>query len=345
MLVRQLTCTAPGRLQWQDIEAPRMNDREAALIRPVAVARCELDPLLVSLGPGSTPFAIGHEAVAEIVDIGADVMTYVPGDLVIPSFQLCCGRCETCRRGWTASCERYPVLSDYGMGSMSGTEYGGMLSDLVVVPHAATMLQLLPAGLDPVTVASAADNMADGYRAVAPHLARRPGSDVLIVCHGGHSIALYAVQAATALGAGEIVFESNDEDTLEIAKRLGATAVPLTFGRRKGRWPIVVDCGADPRGIAHAIASTAANGMVQSVSYYPGDVAIPLGAMYTLGGELHTGRVHSAAELPGVLNLLATGLIDPTLVPVATVAWDDAAERFLEPATKLVVSRPTGGRR
>ena len=41
-----------------------------------------------------------------------------------------------CKLGHTANCDRYPALSDYGMQPLSGVEYGGMLSDLVRVPHA-----------------------------------------------------------------------------------------------------------------------------------------------------------------------------------------------------------------
>ena len=49
-----------------------------------------------------------------------------------------------------------------------------MLCGLAFVPHAAAMLVPAPAGLDPIAIASAADNVADGYRAVAPHLSDRP---------------------------------------------------------------------------------------------------------------------------------------------------------------------------
>lgn len=46
---------------------------------------------------------------------------------------------------------------------------------------ATAMLQPLAADVDPVSLASVSDNVLDGYRAVAPHLAARPGSAVLIV--------------------------------------------------------------------------------------------------------------------------------------------------------------------
>jgi hypothetical protein len=41
--MRQLTCTGPGLLEWVDVSAPNDTGDDGALIRPIAVARCELD--------------------------------------------------------------------------------------------------------------------------------------------------------------------------------------------------------------------------------------------------------------------------------------------------------------
>lgn len=135
--MQQLTCTAPGVVEWVDIPEPVLLEPTDALVRPVAVARCEIDPFLVLAGPTrAARFALGHEAVAEVVEVG-DHVAITPGDLVLPSFQVSCGTCPQCERGVSAVCGTYPLLSDYGMEPLSGVEYGGMLSDLVRVPHAA----------------------------------------------------------------------------------------------------------------------------------------------------------------------------------------------------------------
>ena len=75
--------------------------------------------------------------------------------------------CRSCTAGHTANCDRFPVLSDYGMQPLSGIEFGGMLSDLIRVPHAAAMLAPISPALDPVALGSVSDNVLDGYRAVA----------------------------------------------------------------------------------------------------------------------------------------------------------------------------------
>jgi threonine dehydrogenase-like Zn-dependent dehydrogenase len=298
--------------------------------------------MLINAGPAAPGgFAAGHEVVAEVVAAGPGVSSVAAGQLVFSSFQLCCGRCRACAGGRTANCAGYPVLSDYGMQPLSGVEYGGMLPDLVHVPHADAMLAGVPAGLDPIRLASVADNVCDGYRAVAPHLAARPGADVLVVCHGAPSIAIYAAQAALAAGAGTVTFESDDASILAVAGSVGATGVLTSFDRRLGRWPVVVDCGQRPAVLQHAIASTEPDGVLHSVSCYaaPREIGLAPGKLHTRGIQFHIGRVNSAAVLPEAAGLIGNGRLDPAIVTSDVIAWHQAADHYLDPALKLVAAR------
>jgi len=320
--MRQLTCIEAGQLEWRDVPEPRIQGDGEALVRPLAVARCDIDRFLASgLLPLRGSFALGHECVGEVVALGDGVRELALGQRVVVSFQVSCGRCRRCRAGKSALCEEMPVLSDYGMQPLSGVEYGGMLSDVVRVPYATAMLQPIPAALDPAALASVSDNVCDGYRAVAPHLAAEPGSEVLIVAHGLPSIPLYAVQAAVALGAGTVDFASDDAEALALAERLGARAIATDFARKPAR-------------------ATEPEGVCQSVSFHAGaSLPLPMGRMYTLGIRLCVGRCHAAALLPEVVALIAAGRLRPEAVTTRVVAWEDAAAAFLEPAVKLVVQR------
>src|SRR2546428_1505410 len=258
----------PHQLEGRDVPDPLLEGDTEALVRPLAVARCDIDLFLTSgFVPLRGPFALGHEAIAEVVDVGDSVPGLTKGQRAVVSFEVSCGNCRSCHAGHTANCDRYPVLSDYGMQPLSGVEYGGMLSDLVRVPHAATMLASVAPGLDPVALASVSDNVLDGYRAVAPHLAALPGADVLIVCHGGKSIPLYAVQAAVALGAGSGDYASDSAEALGLAERLGARPLETNFEKPKRRYPIALDAGVTPAGLQYAIRATEPEGILQSVSF------------------------------------------------------------------------------
>ena len=339
--MRQLTCVGPNTIDWRDVPEPQLQGDGEALVRPLAVARCDIDPFLTSgLLPSRGPFALGHECVAEIVALGDAVRGLEPGQRAVVAFQVSCGTCGSCAAGHTANCDRYPLLSDYGMQPLSGTEYGGMLSDLVRVPHASAMLAPITASADSVALGSVSDNVLDGYRGVAPHLAALPGSEVLIVTHGLKSVPLYAALAAIALGAERVDFASNDDDVLDVAERLGARAIRSTFGKPERRYPIVVDAGLTPEGLTYAIRSTAPEGILQSVSFYPGGtMPMPLGRLYTLGIRFFVGRAHAAALLPEVMPLIESGRLRPQDVTTRVVPWDDAPRAFLEPAVKLILQR------
>src|SRR5207302_7768106 len=213
----RLTCREPHEMELRDVPAPRLESDTDALVRPLAVARCDIDPFLTSgVIPLRGPFALGHESVVEVVDVGDSVSELTKGQRAVVSFEVSCGSCRSCTAGHTANCDRFPVLSDYGMQPLSGIEFGGMLSDLIRVPHAAAMLAPISPALDPVALGSVSDNVLDGYRAVAPHLAELPGAEVLVVSHGLKSVPLYAVQAGIALGAARVDFASDDDEALAL---------------------------------------------------------------------------------------------------------------------------------
>jgi threonine dehydrogenase-like Zn-dependent dehydrogenase len=69
--MRQLTFISPGKLEWWDVARPVLQADTDALVRPRAVARCDLD-LYIARGiptfPG--PFAVGHETIGVVADAG-----------------------------------------------------------------------------------------------------------------------------------------------------------------------------------------------------------------------------------------------------------------------------------
>ena len=338
--MEQLTLVEGGRLEWHDVAAPALETPEQALVRPLAVARCDIDiPYVTGMLPAPRPFAIGHESVAEIVALGDRVSGFELGQRVIVPFQISCGVCARCRRGHTGSCEGVPFLSAYGM-PLSEREWGGGLSDLVRVPFAEAMLVPAPDAVPAWSLAAAADNACDGWRCVAPFLAARPGSSVLVVAGIARSIALYAVDAAVALGAETVDVVSQDTELLAIAERLGANPIEAPFEGARGPYAITVDATSDPAGLRLALRSTEREGVCMSAAYYAfGDTPMPLGRMYTKGIVFHTGRCHARPVLPAVASAIAAGRLHPELITTRRARWEEAAEAMKEPSVKLVVDR------
>ena len=339
--MRQLTFVAPGRLEWTDVPAPELTAGVDALVRPVAVATCDLDAAVVSgRAPLPGPFAFGHELVADVLETGDAVGTVRAGDRVIVAFQVSCGTCESCRRGATGSCETAGPGAAFGMAPIARREWGGALSDCVRVPYADAMLVPLPASLDAAAVASVSDNVPDGWRAVAPALERRPGAPVLVV-GGAGDVALYAAAVAVALGSEQVDYVDTDARRLAVAERVGARAVERAVdGTRLGRYPITVDHSGDVAGLHSALRSTEPEGTCTSTAiYFAPTTPLPLLDMYTRGVEFRTGRVNARPAIPRVLELVESGRLQPELVTDATVAWDDAADALASLTAKTVIVR------
>jgi alcohol dehydrogenase len=222
-----------------------------------------------------------------------------------------------------------------------GGDWGGALADVLRVPFADAMLVPLPEGLDPVALASVADNVPDGFRAVAGPLAATPGAEVLVVGGLARSVGLYAAASAVALGAGRVVYADTDPGRLEAAAAVGAepSEVGAEWPRKLGRFPVTVDASGAHEGLHAAIRSTSANGTCTSVSiFFEAETPLPMLEMYTRGCTLHTSRVHARAEIPRVLELVASGRLDPALVTSRVVGFDDAPDALTDPPTKLVLT-------
>lgn len=343
--MRALHFLGPRDLRWQDVDDPVIAADGQAIVRHVAVATCDLDALIVRGGsPFPAPFALGHEGVAEVLEIGDGVRTVRPGDLVLVPFQISCGTCGACRAGRTGNCETEQLGTTYGFGfGPELTRYGGFLSDAVLVPYADAMLVRLPDGLAPEIAAGASDNLTDAYRSVAPCLRERPGAPVLVV--GGAmsgSIGVYAAGQAVALGSEDVLYVDPDPARRAIAESFGARTLDHVPDRVDRRYPITVDASARTDGLALALNSLDRDGVCTSTAIYfdPATVpAFPLLGMYVMGSTFVTGRIHARRDAPAVLDLLADGTFDPTPATTRVVPFDEAAEALVEDYTKLVFTR------
>ena len=335
--MRQLT-VEKGTPEWREAPDARIEGDREAIVRPLAVATCDIDLWVVrGIVPTEEPLPFGHEGVAEVVEVGDAVSEFEAGDVVSVPFQISCGECETCRRGHTGNCERVGRMATYGLPM--GENYGGFVSDAVRVPFADAMLVQVPDGVDPAAIASLSDNIPDGYRTVGPQLAERPGAPVLI-CGGSAAIALYAASFALALGAERVDFAGGNSYIRGRAEELGANLLEKEFPTRLGPYPITVDASADPAGLACALRSTEPEGICTSIGIYFDDpTPIPLLEMYTKGVRFHTGRVHARPLMEPILELVREGRVEPERITAETATWDDAAEAVAGHRGKLVITR------
>ena len=341
--MQRLILEGTARVIWEEIEDPPSPSPGAALVRPVAVATCDLDVgVLRGRFPLAGPYPFGHEEVVEVVEIGDGVTSVAPGDRCVLPFQISCDACGACRRGRTGNCASHPRLSTYGLGGMGGLEWGGFLADVIAVPHADAMLVKVPTGIDPLAIASASDNIPDGWRTVGPQLAADPGAEVLVVGGdaGPNSIGLYTTGLAVVLGSERVTYLDHDPDRLAIAATLGAEVIECTPPLKAGAFPITVDASGSPEGLRCALNSTAFDGICTSPSVYFEDPPVPMFSMYSRCCTLHTGRAHVRPAIPVILDLVADGF-DPSCVTSAVIPRSDALDALADPPMKLIIDCTT----
>jgi threonine dehydrogenase-like Zn-dependent dehydrogenase len=337
--VKQLTFLSPRELEWREVAEPRLGGETEALVIPIAASNCDLDTWIVrGSTPFTGPFAIGHEFVAKVVEIGAGVADVNVGDVVIVPWKVFCGECEQCRRGCTTGCTSFGAMSMYGLPL--GEAWGSGLSDLVRVPFADRMLVTVPSGVSPEVLASASDNIPDGWRCVGPQLRARPGSEVLVLGGGGRSAALYAVGIAVALGARRVDYVDHDADRLRIAEDYGANPIETREPPAAlGPYPITVNHSTTPAGLQCALRSTETGGTCTQAGILFEDAPVPLFDMYRAALTVRTGPCETRTFLPDVLDLIVSGRFDPTPVTSEIVSWADAPDAYARLKRKTVVVR------
>jgi threonine dehydrogenase-like Zn-dependent dehydrogenase len=341
--MRQLTFEEAGRYDWREVPEPEIAAPEQALVRPLAVACCDLD---VAVAYGRLPlppgYAVGHEGLAEVVAVGDAVTGVRAGDRVVVPFQISCGTCPECRRGVTGSCGSVPLMAAYGMAPIAGLDGGGFMSDLVLVPYADAMLIPVPEGVEPTAIASLSDNIPDAWRAVGPfqgELAGLDSADRRVLVVGRLSIGLYAAAIAATLGA-HVDYVDTDPQRLAAAEKLGAVAHDRAKPDKAwGRYPVTVNTSADVELLAATLRATWPDGMCTDTGiYYQPTVEMPLLSMYTRGVRFVTGRVNARVVIPRVLELLAAGLdLSPAVDLV--VPWEDAPSAWPAMTGKTVFTR------
>jgi threonine dehydrogenase-like Zn-dependent dehydrogenase len=210
-------------------QEPRRPRGTEVLLRPIEVGICGTDREIVAFEhgappPGSSELVLGHEALAEIVEVGPDVMWARPGGLVVPMVRRPCPnpRCAACRAG-------RPEYCSTGEFSERGIVHAdGLLSELaleeerylVPVPRALEDVAVL---VEPLSVvAKAAEEFAAIHARFGFDIPRPRG---LVL--GAGPVGLLA---AMTLRAGDIdtyVFsrEAEDSPRAELIRSLEATYV------------------------------------------------------------------------------------------------------------------------
>lgn len=198
------------------------------LLRVRAAGLCHSDLSVIDGSrPRAMPMALGHEAAGEVVEVGAGVTAFVPGDHVILAFVPVCGDCVPCRTGRAALCEPGAAANTAGTLLSGERRWSGgvhhhlgvsaFAEHIVVSEHSAVKVDDdLPFELAALFGCA----VLTGVGAALNATTILPGERVAVFGLGG--VGLAALMGAVQAGA-EVIAIDRVAEKLELAKELGAT--------------------------------------------------------------------------------------------------------------------------
>ncbi|GAA3762353.1 zinc-dependent alcohol dehydrogenase family protein [Salinactinospora qingdaonensis] len=336
-----------GDVRVVDVADPSIQLPSDALVRVVRACVCgsDLHPFH-SMPTVSEGVPMGHEFVGVVEEVGADVSTLAPGDVVIAPFAWSDGTCAFCREGLQTSCLHGGF---WGAGGI-----GGAQAEAVRVPFADGTLVKAPVSEDSDLLPSLL-TLSDVY-STGHHAALKggvtAGSTVAVV--GDGAVGLLAVLSARRLGAERIVLMGRHKERTDLGREFGATDVvaergeagiaavrELTGGHGS---PIVLEAVGHMPAYEQAVGIVRPGGVISRVGvpqYEEAPIGFTslFGPNVTLTGGPAPARAYMETLLPAILD----GTVEPGRVFDSTVSLEETPEgyRTMDERTALkVLVRP-----
>lgn len=204
---------AIGKLELQDVPEPQISNNHEVKVRPLAGGICGTDLHILSDPPGhpgTIGATLGHEFVAEVVEVGADVQNVKVGQRVAVRPIVTCGACQYCLLGVPNHCTNMIV---------HGVFHNGGFADFAVLPDTA----LIPISDKlPLTIAALTEPLACVLNAVQK-IALHPGETAVVL--GAGAIGLMYTALFKAAGASQVIVVEPSQWRADVARKMGATAV------------------------------------------------------------------------------------------------------------------------
>jgi alcohol dehydrogenase len=202
------------------------------LVKMIAAGLCHSDlSVITGVRPRPLPMALGHEASAQVLQVGAGVTNVRVGQRVALVFVPSCGHCTPCMEGRPALCEPGGQanatgemlaggrrLSEAGMGVNHHCGVSAFSDHAVVSARSCVPID---DDIDPVEAAVFGCAVLTGVGAVVNTGQVRPGASALVVGLGG--VGLSALLGALASGAHPVVAVDVHASKLDLALELGAS--------------------------------------------------------------------------------------------------------------------------
>ena len=217
--------TANGKVEMMDLPVPEPAEGEIVIKMSMATV-CGTDMHFVdefpsellehtysgNLKPEGLP--MGHEGVGTVHAVGTGVTRLQPGDRVISSCFISCGRCTECQRGDFSVCT--------GSGGRVGRVLFGCQAEYYRIPFAEVNVSKVPYGVSDEHAVLATDILSTGFGAIE-RAGAGIGDSVAVFAQG--PLGLCATAGARARGCGLIIAVDAVPERLKMSRKFGANVV------------------------------------------------------------------------------------------------------------------------
>ena len=358
----------PFQVAVENVPDPKIKHPNDVIVRITSSCICGSDLHMYEGRTAAEPgIVFGHENMGVIQEVGSAVKTLSIGDRVVMPFNVACGFCKNCQRGFTGFCTTVnPGFAGGAYGYVAMGPWGGGQAEYLQVPFADfNCLPLPPGDQFEADFSLLADIFPTGYHgAVLADVS--PGESVAVF--GAGPVGLMAVYSCIIRGAAEIYSIDHVKERLDKAEEIGAISIDFDEGdavqqikdRRNGQG---VDKAIDAVGYqAAAPGSSAAGGEQDEVPnivlnqlidvvnptgalgipglYVPTDpggvddnakkgaLSISFGRLFEKGLRLGTGQCNVKRYNAYLRDLIIAGRAKPSFVVSHQVSLDDAPDAY-----------------
>jgi threonine dehydrogenase-like Zn-dependent dehydrogenase len=360
--MRALVYHGPRQVSVDDVPDAAIEEPTDVLVRITTTNICGSDLHMYEGRTGVEQGKIlGHENMGEVVDVGSAVQRVKVGDVVSLPFNIACGFCKNCERGFTGFCLTVNPGSAggaYGYASMG--PYAGGQAELLRVPFGDfNCLRLPPDVAEKQTdYALLSDIFPTAYHATA--MADVQAGDSVVIWGSG-PVGLMAALSCSIRGASKTMVVDRQSDRLDLAAKFGAIPIDdrqcdpvqrvleLTGGEGADKGCECVGWQAhDPDGNEHPnmtlnnlVRSVRATGAIGTVGVWVpedpggpdemakhGQIAFDMGLFFQKGLRMGTGQANVKAYNRQLRDLIAAEKVKPSTIVSHELPLEQAPDAY-----------------
>lgn len=221
----------PNKVAVEEVNDPKIEHPGDAIIRLTSSGICGSDLHMyqgrLPVNPGQV---LGHEPLGVIEEVGDAVTSFKKGDRVVVNFNVACGHCMNCVRGFPSACLTVnPEMAGGAFGYSKMGPYRGAQAEMLRVPFADFNCTKLPG--------SPGDKWEDDFLLLSDVFPTgffstmlamvQPGMPVAVF--GAGPVGLLAAYSAILQGAAQVFVIDYIPSRLDLAKSIGALPIDFTM--------------------------------------------------------------------------------------------------------------------